>query len=160
MKPTAIDLLHAKAAITALVAQFDDAVNRRDVAEFEALWASDAVWEIGNPMPLHVEGARHIVETWTAMLNSTTWLFRGSFVGVVDLTGIEAKGGAYATGRWPCVETGTFTDGKGYDNRAIYEDRYVREEGRWLFQRRHYRYLWLSTDKLPGGAVNGNEQSR
>ncbi|MBX9848656.1 MAG: nuclear transport factor 2 family protein [Rhodocyclaceae bacterium] len=32
-----------RAAIADLVARFDDAVNRRDVAEFSALWAIDAV---------------------------------------------------------------------------------------------------------------------
>jgi SnoaL-like domain len=34
------------AAITELVARFDDAVNRRDVGEFATLWADDAVWEL------------------------------------------------------------------------------------------------------------------
>ncbi len=83
------------------------------------------------------------------MLSSTTWLFRGSFAGVVHIN-ID---GDSATGRWPCIETGTFVDGKGYDNRAMYQDRYVYRDGRWLFQHRRYLYLWLSNEKLLGEPI-------
>jgi ketosteroid isomerase-like protein len=139
-------------AISILVARFDDAVNRRDVDEFRGLWASDAIWEIGDPRPLRVEGRETIVQTWTQLLANAEWLFRGSFAGVVAIDGDKA------TGRWPCVETGTFratssTPSTGYDNRAIYEDQYVKREGRWYFAHRKYVYLWLSYEKLPGGPV-------
>jgi ketosteroid isomerase-like protein len=136
-----------QSAISDLVARFDDAVNRRDVAEFSGLWADDAVWEIEQPMPMRTVGAQEIVATWQMMLAGTKWLFRGSFAGVLQI------GGDRASGRWPCVETGTFSDGKGYDNRAIYEDIYIKRNDRWLFQHRRYVYLWLSSEPLPGGAV-------
>jgi ketosteroid isomerase-like protein len=136
-----------RAAITDLVARFDDAVNRRDVAEFSLLWADDAVWEIEAPMAMHTSGATQIVATWQQMLGGTQWLFRGSFAGVLQVDGDTA------TGRWPCIETGSFADGKGYDNRAIYEDRYVRLGERWLFQQRRYVYLWLSSDPVAGAPV-------
>jgi hypothetical protein len=55
--------------------------------------------------------------------------------------------------RWPCIETGAFADGKGYDNRALYEDHCVRSGGRWRFQHRRYLYLWLSSEPLPGAPV-------
>jgi ketosteroid isomerase-like protein len=135
------------AAITELVARFDDAVNRRDVGEFATLWADDAVWEIEEPMPMRTVGANEIVATWQQMLLGTKWLFRGSFIGVLEIDG------DVATGRWPCVETGTFADGKGYDNRAIYEDIYVRRIGRWWFKERRYVYLWLSSEALPGAPI-------
>ena len=135
------------AAIAQLVARFDDAVNRRDVAEFQRLWTEDAVWEIGNPQPLHAQGREQVVQTWQGMLGSTVWLFRGSFAGVVQLAGDTASG------RWPCIETGTFKDGRGYDNRALYEDRYQRTPQGWRFSHRRYLYLWLSGEKLPGNAV-------
>ena len=139
--------LDDRAGIDALVARFDDAVNRRDVPEFAALWAEDAIWEIGEPMPMRTQGADEIVATWQAMLAGTRWLFRGSFMGVVTIQGDRA------TGRWPCIETGTFADGTDYDNRALYEDVYARVDGRWLFRHRRYLYLWLSSEKLPGGPV-------
>lgn len=131
-----------RAAITDLVARFDDAVNRRDAAEFRALWADDTVWEIEAPMAMETVGAARIVATWQQMLGGTKWLFRGSFGGVLRVDGDTA------TGRWPCVETGTFADGKGYDNRAIYEDRYARIQGQWLFAHWRYVYLRLSSDPL------------
>lgn len=138
--------------IADLVARFDDAVNRRDVEEFAPLWCEDAVWEIGEPMPMHVEGAGAILETWQLMVASTVWLFRGSFAGVVTIEDDHARG------RWPCVETGTFAataeaPARGYDNRAIYDDIYVRVDGLWRFQHRRYVYLWLSSDALPGAPV-------
>jgi hypothetical protein len=37
MHPTSIDIVNEKTAITEPVARFDDAVNRRDVLEFERL---------------------------------------------------------------------------------------------------------------------------
>jgi len=135
------------AAITLLVARFDDAVNRRDLTEFSALWCDDAVWEIEAPMPMRTEGAAAIVRTWQHMLGGTQWLFRGSFAGVLQVDGDRASG------RWPCVETGTFADGKGYDNRAIYEDQYRRDAVGWRFLRRRYVYLWLSSEPLPGAPV-------
>lgn len=145
-------MTHDRHAIEDLVARFDDAVNRRDAGEFAALWSPDAIWEIGEPMPMRVEGARTIAETWTRMVASTIWLFRGSFAGVVSIDGDRARG------RWPCVETGTFAatgeaPARGYDSRAIYDDLYVRRDGRWLFEHRRYVYLWLSSDALPGAPV-------
>ena len=151
------DKLSDRSAIADLVARFDDAVNRKDASEFAALWTNDAIWEIGAPMPLHVQGRIAIVETWTNMVAGTDWLFRGSFVGVVDVTGETA------TGRWPCVETGTFKSrenlpARGYDNRALYEDQYAKRDGKWYFAHRRYLYIWLSNEKLPGGAVALGEE--
>jgi ketosteroid isomerase-like protein len=139
--------IQARLAITELVARFDDSVNRRDVAQFEQLWANDAVWEIGEPLPMRVAGGANIIETWQKMLAGTQWLFRGSFAGVIN---VQAD---TATGRWPCIETGSFADGTGYDNRAIYQDQYIQRDGRWLFQSRRYHYLWLSRDPLAGQPV-------
>lgn len=133
--------------IAQLVARFDDAVNRHDVHEFHALWTPDGIWEIGDPLPLRVDGVDRITSTWKQMVDNMEWLFRGSFAGVVTVTGDRA------TGRWPCVETGTMKDGRGYDNRALYEDEYKRIDGRWLFAYRKYLYLWLSQEKLPGAPV-------
>lgn len=146
------DVQRDQVAITDLVARFDDAVNRRDTMEFAALWTEDAVWEIGEPMPMHTHGRSQIVEIWTSMIAGTAWLFRGSFSGVVHVDGDTALG------RWPCIETGAFTSGQGYDNRALYEDRYVRTAEGWRFAQRRYLYLWLSNDRLPGQAIPLGEE--
>ena len=146
------DSLKDSAAITEIVARFDDAVNRRDVEEFHNLWIDNAIWEICDPMYMHVEGRDTIVETWKDMVAGTKWLFRGSFTGVVRVFGDQA------IGRWPCIETGTFLDGRGYDNRSIYEDVYIRTPIGWKFKRRRYLYLWLSNEMLPGHAVPMGEE--
>jgi len=110
-------------ALFDLAARFDDAVNRQDVAEFRQLWTEDAVWEIDDPLRLRVEGREAITEIWSGQLGKVEWLFRGSFAGVVEIDGESG------TGRWPCMETGAWTDGRGYDNRSYYEDRYRRVAG-------------------------------
>lgn len=135
-------------ALSDLVARFDDAVNRRDVAEFAALWAEDAVWEIGNPLRLRVAGREAIVELWSRQLGKVEWLFRGSFAGVLQVESEDQAGG-----RWPCIETGAWTDGRGYDNRSYYDDTYVKSAGRWLFARRRYVYLWLSEATVGGAPI-------
>jgi ketosteroid isomerase-like protein len=81
-----------RAAITDLVTRFDDAVNRRDVAELSALWASDPVWEIEAPMAMRTASAAQIVATWQHMFTGTQWLFRGSFAGVLQVDGDTATG--------------------------------------------------------------------
>ena len=135
-----------------LVARFDDATNRGDVEGFRALSAEDAVWEIMEPRPMRAEGVDAIVAKWQALLDVAQWFFRGSFVGVVDVDGDTALG------RWPCVETSTIAAPadaahSGYDNRAFYEDAYVRRNGAWLFSRRRYVCFYISDAPLPGRAV-------
>ncbi|MDX2065616.1 MAG: nuclear transport factor 2 family protein [Fimbriimonadaceae bacterium] len=133
--------------IAILVAKFDEAVNRRRIELFDTLWSEDASWEIRNPMPMRVETCAKIIETWQQMLGGTKWLFRGSFLGTVTINGDTASG------RWPCVETGEFADGTPYDNRAYYEDTYVRTDAGWRFRSRSYHYLWLSRSPLVGDVI-------
>ena len=132
-------------AISQLVAKFDDAVNRKSLEEFCSLWTDDAMWQIGAPREMCVQGIDTIRETWKGMLESTVWLFRGSFAGVVEIDGDTA------TGRWPCIETGSFKEEGKYDNYALYSDSYRRVSGRgWLIASRNYHYLRLTTDIIPG----------
>ena len=102
---------------------------------------------------MRTQGADRITENWSNMTAQFAWLFRGSFAGVVTLDGDEGSG------HWPCVETGAYAKRDsnnaqpGYDNRAVYEDAYVKRDGHWLFSRRRYLYLWLSSQALPGHSV-------
>ena len=130
-------------AIARLAATFDDAVNRRSVEGFCALWAQDAEWTIGPPREMRAVGIEDIRRTWTAMLEQTVWLFRGSYAGVIDVDGDVARG------RWPCTEVGSFKAEGKYENFAMYEDEYRRTDGGWVFARRSYAYLRLTTDIVP-----------
>ena len=138
--------------ITQLVARFDDATNIRDADGFRTLWTHDAEWRIGEPRPMHAKGIDDIVSHWQGLLDRAEWFFRGSYAGVVDVDGDAG------VGRWPCLEMSTVAhpeDPKrsGYDNRAVYEDRYVRRDGRWLFASRSYVYFWISDAPIPGQKV-------
>ena len=135
-----------------LVARFDDATNRRDEDGFRALWTKDASWSIGQPRPMSVTGLDAIVAEWHRLLGATEWFFRASYAGIVDVSGDEA------VGRWPCLEMSTVSHPQsaahsGYENRAFYEDYYVRREDRWLFSKRRYVYFWISDAPIKGQAV-------
>ena len=136
-----------RAAIEMLVAQLDDAVNRRDLGDFGSLWTPDAVWEIAEPRPMRVEGAQAIGQAWERTIAGTEWLFRGS-----------SERMAYAehaqrAGRRHCTEAGTFHANAGYDNCPVHEDLNADAEGQWLFRPRRYLCLGLSSGPPLGSAV-------
>ena len=149
-----LERLRDHAAIGRLVALFDEATNRRDADLFAELWTESAIWEIGEPRPMRVEGAAKVRERWQEMLGATVWLFRGSFAGVVEVRGDTA------VGRWPCIESGALREAGKYDNYAEYEDEYRRTGTGWRFARRRYRYLRLSTDIVPGAGADGSSARR
>jgi ketosteroid isomerase-like protein len=60
-----------RAAIADFVARLADAVNRRHVAEFSALWADDAVWEVEAPMAIRSAGHTQLLAIWQQMLGVT-----------------------------------------------------------------------------------------
>ena len=148
-RDASLERLRDHAAIGRLVALFDEATNRRDADLFAELWTEDAIWEIGEPRPMRVEGSAKVRERWQALLDATVWLFRGSFAGVVEIHGDAA------VGRWPCIESGALREAGKYDNYAEYEDEYRRTATGWCFARRRYRYLRLSTDIVPSAQADG-----
>lgn len=114
-------------AIRALNDAYVDAVNRRDAADWGALWAEDASWSL---MGHEVAGRAAIVATWEQAMAGF------AFVGFFCQTGFVAVAGDRAEGRVWTHEILERTDGAVSRPLGRYDDRYVRIDGRWRYQRR------------------------
>ena len=123
-----------EATIRGLVSSYADAVCRRDKDAWAANWADDCVWEL--PGVGETRGKDAVVALWVAAMS------RFPFVAQLVLNGLVRVDGDRAEGRWYLNEHVKFADGGGMFNVGVYQDRYVRERGRWLFAARHYTVLY------------------
>jgi AcrR family transcriptional regulator len=117
-------------ALRQLVAQYCDAVIRRDADAFAATWTDDAVWELGGS---HVATGRdEIAAMFDKAVRPLAWIVQspGACVFEVD----ESTG--TASGRVTFDER--FQRRKGGPGAlvATYHDDYRREGGHWRFVRR------------------------
>jgi hypothetical protein len=121
--------------IRELVVRYADAVSRLDPEAWRATWASDAQWDLGTRT---VVGRDAIVELWTSLLPIYTSIIQ------LPTQGLVRDGDDGVTGRWLVLEIlrkrAAETDAIQV---ACYVDRYVREDGRWVFAQRqltpHYK---------------------
>jgi hypothetical protein len=130
------------AAIRRLVVAYADAVSRLDAEAWAATWAEEARWELGARM---LEGREAIVAHWTALLPIYDSVLQ------LPSQGWLARRGGAVVGRWLVLEILRKRDASDDALQvACYVDRYVREEGAWVFGERrlsaHYR------GALPPGA--------
>ena len=119
-------------AIRALHESYADAVFRRDAADWGALWADDASWDLmGTP----VEGKQAIVGLWTGAMSTFAFVAFFSQVGTIEITGDTASGRLYTSE--------VLEDLEGNLRRTVgrYEDHYVRKDGTWLYQSRSFVVL-------------------
>ena len=119
-------------AIRALHDNYADAVFRRDAADWGALWADDAVWDLAGHI---VNGKESIVGLWQGAMSTF------AFVGFFQQTAAIVIDGDTATGRVYTNET--LEDLEGNLRRSIgrYEDAYVKRSGIWLYQSRSFSVL-------------------
>ncbi len=119
-------------ALRALHDSYADAVFRRDADAWGALWADDAVWNLGQG---DVAGKAAIVPTWVGAMGLFSQV---AFFGQVGALEIDRDA---ATGRVYTQEVLTEQDGTLRRIVGRYEDAYVRRDGRWLFAARRYSIL-------------------
>ena len=135
-------------AILTLMARFDDAVIRQDTDAFRTLWVPDAVWEIGEPIPMQAKGVDEIVAALQKFNDVNEFFFRTTLRPVIMLDGDRA------ISRSPSTEYARRRDGHGYNNVAIWQDKLERRDGNWLFVSRQYYYVWVdNSSAIPGTAV-------
>ncbi len=133
-----------EASLHRLVAQFADAVNRRDADLFRNLWLEEGVWEIKPPIAVVVNGHDEIIGVFNNLL--ARWDF---FVQMVH-SGVISFSGEKAEARWCMEEIGRSHDGKGFHNYGYYEDEFIYREERWYFARRTYHFYYLEEPQLTG----------
>jgi ketosteroid isomerase-like protein len=119
-------------AIRNLHDRYSDAVFRRDPADWGALWADDAHW---NLMGTAVEGKEAIVTLWNGAMAGFAFVGFFSQVGAIAVDGDTATGVVYTSE--------VLEDLEGNLARTVgrYEDRYVRRGQDWLYQSRSFSIL-------------------
>lgn len=129
-----------------LVGKFSDAANRRDHEAFGNLWTADATWQVLEPFPFHAEGAENIREKFREMLAHFEMFAQMTHAGTVEISGDVA-----ATGRWTVQEMVKGKNGALFQNNvAMYADEMRKVDGKWMFARRVYHYIYFDDRELPG----------
>lgn len=141
-------------AIRNLAAQFTDAVNERDVEAFRALWADDAVWEIGPPYQTSAAGVEAIVAMFSRLLEAKPTFVQLTHSGVVSFTSNNT-----AHTRFTERERGK-GPGDYYENLAVYRDEVVKQTNGWRFKRRFYEYRYLDTSEFKGTMMTPSSAGR
>lgn len=120
-------------AIANLKAHYCRLLDTRRAAEAGALFAEDGVWDGGEMYGSH-EG-RENVSAYFVKLQTESLLFA---MHCISNPFVELRGADEAFGRWyltmPCTFRGSEGDRAVWGS-AIYEDVFVRRDGRWQVQR-------------------------
>lgn len=64
-----LEMLRREAAVRRVIEGYADAVTRRDVATYAAMYAPDAVWTIGPPVDQRIEGRDAIVAELSSQIS-------------------------------------------------------------------------------------------
>lgn len=119
----------AAVGIGQLHARFVDAVFRQDIREFADCFAKDGVWKIAGQ---NLAGRETIFESAGPMLG---YCNRIQLIAPTPILELTDEG---ASGRQQMIELAQMKDGSGAMTIGVYHDRYVHEDGRWRFARRHW----------------------
>ena len=129
-----------KEEIRNLVEKYADAVCRRDEADWSSTWCDNSLWNLGSIPP--VERKEAIVGLWVQAMSGFPFVAQLIYNGSVEVDGDEA------TGRWYIVEHLQFPEKDeegnptGMFNIGVYQDKYIKENGEWLFSERHYGVIY------------------
>jgi uncharacterized protein (TIGR02246 family) len=135
------DFAAADAGIRQLHARFADAVWRQDAVEFSGCFTDDGLWKIAG---MEIAGRARIAEMCTAMLGRCSHIHLITGLPILEVTGDVAKG------RLSLTEFARMQDGATAMTIGWYHDEYHRQDGRWLFHRRHWSMKYRGAPDLTG----------
>ena len=142
-----------KEEIRSLVEKYADAVCRRDKDDWSSTWCNNSVWNLGSIPP--VEGKEAIVNLWVQAMGGFPFVAQLIQNGTVEVNGNEANGRWYITEHLQFPEKDEDGDQTGMFNIGVYQDKYIKENGEWLFSERHYGVIYNdSTKKRMAGIVS------
>ncbi len=134
--------------IAALAYGFSDAVMRADSASFSKIWDDDAVWTIKAPMFSSLVSKKEIMKVFLPRMKSLDYFINYPTNYTISITGNQASALFYI------LEAGQFKEGKkGYYNYAVYSDSLVKKNGKWLFTKREYNYIYLDHSAMKGDPI-------
>lgn len=138
--------------IREVAARFYDAAVRGDTDSFTGCWAPDGTWEITEPNAGRWVGHPEIAAGLRQFGQVNDFFFGLSTPATLRIDGDVAQA------RFHVVELAARGDG-GYANAGLYDDELRREgppeQGRWIFTRRTYYYLWVNNNQSFPGQVVG-----
>jgi uncharacterized protein (TIGR02246 family) len=134
-------------ALLGLANRYAQAVDRRDAEALAALFTTDGgIDRPGSSWRGH-DQIRAIAARLTKLYASTFHTVRNQ---TVTIDGATAEGETYSVAMHMMpLEKGAQ---KRMDMGIRYQDRFVRENGAWLFARRKLSVDWVETTELPVGA--------
>lgn len=124
----AIQELRDREAIRDLAIRYAHCVWRKDVEGAIELFAEGASMELDDRPP--IVGRAALVESYRGLLRGEFMPFVHNHV--IELDGDRARGTCY-------LDLRATVDGKAMIGAGVYEDDYIRENGRWKFARRRLR---------------------
>jgi uncharacterized protein (TIGR02246 family) len=128
-----LETLSARAQIRDLIDGYTHAVCSRDPALFASLWAEESSWSITDmPDLTGINGRDAIVANWKSGMTHHPEVFLMCNPVAIAVDGDRAS-----------THTSSFEvirDDRGHWRRASgrYDDRFVRVDGRWLFESRRW----------------------
>lgn len=128
-------------AIRGLIERYADAVNRRDAADWAALWTEDGVWEVFGT---EITGRDAVVGAWSGAMQGFSFVFHLAHSAVIEVEGDTASG------RWTVSEQLMDAAGTPSVLLALYHDRYRRESGEWKIERRRLQPMYQGPPDLSG----------
>lgn len=133
--------LEDEKALRDLMASYIDAVYRNDGEAWKSTWATDAEWNIlGNS---HT-GIDNIYSMWQQVMASVEFALMMPSISRFEFEGDRASG------FWYLQEVTRDHDGNTSNIISQYRDNYVRQDGKWLYQRRQYNFIYNGPADLSG----------
>jgi hypothetical protein len=149
--------LEDEASIRDLAARFADTATRADHETLKTLFKPDAVFTIGEPANVTLNGVDAIDAHIQKLRDGKDFFVQFVHSGLIQINGDTASA------RWLMHEVGLGPAKSGtgksyYNNFGLFIDELEKVEGKWLFKSRNYPYLYLDTDPFTGKGIPLNAE--
>jgi uncharacterized protein (TIGR02246 family) len=121
-----------RAAIRDLIDSYTDAVHQRNPVQWADTWTDDAVWNLGGD---DVSGKANVVGAWKQAMDNFSFVSFAASPGMIHVYGASADVRVYTQ------EFLIDKNGQEIRIHGQYDDRLVKEAGRWRFKSRRYTIL-------------------